>query len=115
MDKYTRPKRGDVFLADLGQRLGSEQGGLRPVVIIQNNQGNRYAPTFIAAPLTSRRKRRLPVHVLVHHEMLRYDSIVLLEQITVISAQRLGKYICSLSRNDMRRIDSAIKQSLALQ
>ena len=77
-------KRGDVFYADLRPVVGSEQGGIRPVVIIQNDIGNRYSPTTIIAPLTSKSKNYLPTHVPVEADCLPKDSIILLEQIKTI-------------------------------
>ena len=110
-------KRGDVFYAsieDVGQAVGSEQSGRRPAVVIQNNVGNEHSPTTIVAFITTRRKRKLPTHVRLHNYALFFPSTALLEQIRTVSKDRLTRYIGTLSRRDMKRIDRAIKISLAL-
>ena len=84
-------RRGDVYYADLAGSVGSEQGGLRPVVVIQNDKGNRFSPTLIVAPISSRlTKPPIPTHVILPADSLEKASIVLLEQIRTIDKQRLG-------------------------
>lgn len=109
------PKRGDMFVADLGQGLGSEQANERPVVIVQNNKGNAYADTTIIVPITSRMKNDIPNHVIIHYGILKkYKGCVLTEQVRTISIYRLKKYIGTLSKKDIRKIDKALRISLAL-
>lgn len=109
-----RISRGDVFYADCGAGVGSEQTGIRPVVIIQNNIGNRYSPTVIVAMVTSRHKKSLPTHVYLHNPGFSKPSCVLTEQIRTISTDRLRGYVCTLKREEMQSIDNALKQSLAI-
>ena len=107
-------KRGDVFFVDCGEVVGSEQGGIRPAVVIQNNTGNRYSPTTIVALITSSAtKKHLPTHVPIARGF-KVPSCVLLEQIRTISVDRLKQYIVTLDRSDMHRIDNALKESLAI-
>lgn len=109
--------RGDVFYADLGTVMGSEQGGIRPVVIIQNNTGNRHSPTIIAASITSQtRKNPLPTHVSLPagEGGLPSASLVLLEQIRTLDKDRLGKKIGSLSEVAMEDINSALRISVGV-
>lgn len=111
-----RLKRGEVYVAELGEVIGSEQMRYRPVVIVQNNKGNAYADTTIIVPITSKRKSSLPNHVIVHYGFLsKYHGCVLTEQIRTISVERLKKYVGMLAEKDVRRIDKAIKISLALK
>ena len=110
-------KRGDIYYADLSPVVGSEQGGLRPVLIIQNDIGNRYSPTVIAAAITSRMsKTHLPTHIDIYAERagLAKDSVVLLEQIRTIDKQRLKDYICHVDKKMMCQIDEALRISLEL-
>ena len=110
-------KRGDIFYADLSPVVGSEQGGLRPVLIIQNDVGNRYSPTVIAAAITSRMsKTKMPTHIDVYAERagLARDSIVLLEQVRTLDKQRLREYLGHLDELLMREVDNAIAVSLGL-
>ncbi|MDE6730909.1 MAG: type II toxin-antitoxin system PemK/MazF family toxin [Oscillospiraceae bacterium] len=107
-------QRGDVFFINCGEVVGSEQGGIRPAVVIQNNMGNRYSPTTIVALITSANdKKHLPTHVPIS-KGLRVPSCVLLEQLRTISINRLERYIATLDNADMRRIDHALKESLAI-
>lgn len=112
-------KKGDIFLADLDHTVGCEQKGIRPVVVIQNNIGNKFSPTLIIAPLTSRTPTTndLPTHVelLKSNTLLRYNSIVLLEQIRTIDRIRLKGYVCSISDDDMKMIEKSIKVSLGIK
>jgi len=106
-------KRGDIFYADLNPSVGSEQGGVRPVLIIQNNIGNLHSPTVVVAPITSAQKRRLPVHTKVpRFHGLYKDSVVLAEQIRTIDKRRLRSYIGSLDSDAMKQVDQIIKISL---
>ncbi len=110
------PKRGDIYVADLGQGMGSEQANERPVVIVQNNKGNAYADTTIIVPITSRMKNDIPNHVIIHYGILKkYKGCVLTEQVRTISIYRLRKYIGTLKEKDIRKIDEALKISLALK
>ena len=110
-------KRGDIFYADLSPVVGSEQGGVRPVLIVQNDVGNRYSPTVIAAAITSQRfKTKLPTHISVNADScgLSKDSVVLLEQIRTLDKQRLRERMGNLQENDMNRIDNALSVSMGL-
>lgn len=110
-------RKGDIFYADLTPVIGSEQGGVRPVLIIQNNVGNRYSPTVIAAAITSRSdKHPLPTHVpLTAIYGLRRDSIVLLEQVRTIDRSRLREYIGHLLPDALQRVDQALAVSLGME
>ena len=110
-------KRGDIYYADLSPVVGSEQGGLRPVLIIQNDVGNRYSPTVIAAAITSRMgKNRLPTHIDIHADRvgLAKDSVVLLEQIRTLDKRRLKEKMGHLDESMMRNVNSAIAVSFGL-
>ena len=110
-------KRGDIYLADLNPFRGSEQGGTRPVLVLQNNAGNFYAPTLIIAPITTRlHKLNLPTHQMLQKEGgLYYDSMVELEQIRTIDKSRVKAYIGRLKQNTMRKIDEVIAISLGFE
>lgn len=110
-------KRGEIYYADLSPVIGCEQGGVRPVLIIQNNIGNHYSPTVIAAAITSRRKKRIPTHVLITSRApgLYTDSRVMLEQVRTIDRARLIRYIGSLDNDMMQRVDRAIAVSFGLR
>lgn len=110
-------RRGDIFFADLRPVVGSEQGGIRPVLIIQNDMGNRHSPTVICAAITSKmNKAKLPTHVAL--EVKKYDiikdSVILLEQIRTIDKSRLRERVCHLDNEILDRIDKALCISLAL-
>ena len=110
-------KRGDIYYADLSPVVGSEQGGIRPVLIIQNDVGNRYNPTVICAAITSRKnKAKLPTHIEIDSRrcQIMKDSVILLEQIRTIDKQRLKDMIGHLDKERMRSVDEAIRVSLAL-
>ena len=110
-------KRGDIYYADLSPVVGSEQGGIRPVLIIQNDVGNRYSPTVICAAITSRmNKAKLPTHIEIDSRrcQIMKDSVILLEQIITIDKQRLKDMIGHLDKERMRSVDEAIRVSLAL-
>ena len=113
----THINRGDIYYADLSPIIGSEQGGIRPVLIIQNDVGNKYSPTTIIAAITSRlkSKSKLPTHSPIpQYEGLERNSIVLLEQVRTIDKRRLRGYICSLDEQMMKVIDNAISISLGI-
>ncbi len=110
-------RRGDIFFADLSPVVGSEQGGVRPVLIIQNDIGNKYSPTTIVSAITSQRfKTRLPIHVELSaiESSLNRDSVILLEQIRTLDKRRLRERIAHLPPQVMMRIDQAIRISLGL-
>lgn len=111
-------RRGDIFFADLRPVVGSEQGGIRPVLIIQNDMGNRHSPTVICAAITSKmNKAKLPTHVAL--EVKKYDiikdSVILLEQIRTIDKSRLREKVCHLDDEILCKIDKALCVSLALE
>lgn len=111
-------KRGDIFYADLSPVIGSEQGGVRPVVIIQNDVGNKYSPTTIVAAITSQlNKAKLPTHVNVDAKgvPLPKNSVILLEQIRTIDKKRLREKIGKFNEDIMREIDRAMSVSLNIQ
>ncbi|WP_249029942.1 type II toxin-antitoxin system PemK/MazF family toxin [Tannockella kyphosi] len=106
-------QRGDIYYANLSPVVGSEQGGYRPVVIIQNNKGNKYSTTLIIAPISSApNKHPLPTHVVIHSEYLEKKSIILLEQIRTIDKLRMCQKIGEVSKELQTKIDQAIKTSL---
>ncbi len=110
-------KRGDIFYADLSPVVGSEQGGLRPVLIIQNDVGNKYSPTVIAAAITSRLgKTRLPTHIDIYADKvgLAKDSVVLLEQIRTLDKRRLKEKMGHLDDGVMSEVNTAIAVSFGL-
>ena len=110
-------KRGDIYYADLSPVVGSEQGGLRPVLIIQNDIGNKYSPTVIAAAITSRLgKTRLPTHIDIYADKvgLAKDSVVLLEQIRTIDKKRLKEKMGHLDDATMSSVNNAIQVSFGL-
>lgn len=108
-------RRGDVCYANLGDTLGSEQGGIRPVVILQNDIGNRVSPTTVIAPLTSQcKKQHQATHVLIPRGTLPKDSMVMLEQIRTIDKQRILSIVGSLDEAEMKKINDSLKISLGL-
>ena len=110
-------KRGDLYYADLSPVIGSEQGGLRPVLIIQNDVGNKYSPTVIAAAITSRMsKTRLPTHIDIYADRvgLAKDSVVLLEQIRTLDKKRLKEKMGHLDESVMAQVNAAIAVSFGL-
>lgn len=116
-EKFMSVKRGDIYYADLSPVVGSEQGGLRPVLIIQNDIGNRYSPTVIAAAITSRMsKTHLPTHIDIFAEKagLSKDSVVLLEQIRTLDKKRLKEKMGHLDDDMMSVVNSAIAVSFGL-
>ena len=107
-------KRGDIYYADLDPVVGSEQGGTRPVLILQNDTGNKFSPTTVVAAITGRQKKNLPTHVPVTIPAFPKDSIILLEQIRTIDKQRLCEYITSLTRKQMKKVEQAVDVSLGM-
>ena len=115
--KYMVIRRGDIFYADLRPVIGSEQGGVRPVLIIQNDIGNRHSPTVICAAITSQmNKAKLPTHVELDSRKydLVKDSVVLLEQLRTIDKKRLKDKVCHLDSQILVKIDKALEVSLEL-
>lgn len=110
-------KRGDIFYADLRSVVGSEQGGVRPVLIIQNDIGNKHSPTVICAAITSKmNKAKLPTHIEIEasdYGIMR-DSVILLEQLRTIDKRRLKDKICHLNKEQLASVDEALKISLDL-
>lgn len=110
-------KRGDIYYADLSPIIGSEQGGVRQVLIIQNDVGNRHSPTIICAAITSRmNKAKLPTHIEIssgRYHLVK-DSVILLEQIRTIDKQRLREYVCHVDSRMMGKVNHAIQISLGL-
>lgn len=116
-DKINNIRRGDIFYADLSPVIGSEQGGLRPVLIIQNDVGNKYSPTVIAAAITSRLgKTKLPTHIDIYAKDvgLSKNSVVLLEQIRTIDKRRLKEKMGHLDKDVMNEVNAAISVSFGL-
>ena len=101
-------RRGDIYYADLSPVVGSEQGGIRPVLVIQNNVGNRHSPTIICAAITSKmNKAKLPTHIEIStkdYKIVR-NSVILLEQIRTIDKQRLKEYVCHIDGPTMQKVD----------
>ncbi len=108
--------RGDVYYADLSPVVGSEQGGVRPVLVVQNDVGNRYSPTVIIAAITSQlSKAKLPTHIELGKEYgLEKDSVVLLEQIRTLDKRRLKEKVCTIDNITMQKVDIAIMISLGI-
>ena len=110
-------RRGDIFYADLSPVIGSEQGGVRPVLIVQNDVGNKYSPTVICAAITSQiNKAKLPTHIEIDtvQSTLVRDSAILLEQVRTIDKKRLREKICRLDETLMSRVNNALSVSLGL-
>ncbi|MGN0612041.1 MAG: type II toxin-antitoxin system PemK/MazF family toxin [Ruminiclostridium sp.] len=110
-------KRGEIYYADLSPVVGSEQGGMRPVLIVQNDVGNRHSPTVIAAAITSQKdKSRLPTHISINADRcgLAKDSIVLLEQVRTLDKQRLKERMGELDEGAMTKVDNALSVSFGL-
>ena len=108
-------KRGELYYADLSPVVGSEQGGIRPILIVQNDTGNKYSPTIIAAAVTSQlSKAKLPTHIEIsaHEFGLQKDSVILLEQIRTLDKRRLMEKIGTLSETAMKKVNTALLISL---
>jgi len=117
MEIFMNIKRGDIYYADLSPVVGSEQGGIRPVVILQNDVGNRHSPTVIAAAITSRTgKAKLPTHIEVYANSygLSKDSVILLEQLRTLDKMRLKEKMGHLTDDLMTKVDKAINISMGL-
>ena len=115
--KNWRYIRGDIYYANMEPHVGSEQGGERPVVVLQNDTGNKYSPTLIIAPLTSRVDKNLPLPTTVlleHNPGLKVPSIVQLEQIFTLDKQRVQRFVGRTSEKEMNQIEMAIKISLGI-
>ncbi len=111
-------RRGEIYYADLRPVTGSEQGGIRPVVILQNDTGNRFSPTTIAAAITSRdEKHQLPTHIWIGSRFygLRQDSMILLEQVRTLDRKRLRDYIGCLDKETMQAVDRGLTVSLGMK
>ena len=106
--------RGDIYYAVLDPVIGSEQGGTRPALVLQNNAGNRYGRTVIVAAITSKKKKALPTHAPIDSRALPKDSIVLLEQIRTIDKQRLCEYIAHIDNAQMKNVERAIDISFGM-
>ena len=110
-------KRGDIYYADLSPVVGSEQGGIRPVLVLQNDIGNKYSPTVICAAITSRmNKAKLPTHVELSagkYDLIK-DSVILLEQVRTIDKKRLKEKVCHLDEEILKKVDKALIISLEL-
>lgn len=108
-------KRGDVFYADLDPIIGSEQGGIRPVLVVQNNVGNKYSPTVVVLPISSAKKINMPTHIHIFgSKMLPNDSVILAEQIRTIDRNRLKNYVGSVGLEIMKKVDMAMKISIGV-
>ena len=109
-------KRGDIYYADLNPVIGCEQGGVRPVLILQNDLGNRYSPTTIVAAITSKsEKGAIPTHVMIKTDGLSRNSMVLLEQIRTVDKIRMRDKIAMLDAEEMKMIDKALAISIGLE
>lgn len=109
-------KKGEIYYADLSPVIGCEQDGIRPVIILQNDIGNRYSPTTIVAAITSKRtKQNFPTHVAIQAEGLEKDSMVLLEQIRTIDKARLSDHIGKANKKTLIKIDKAIVVSFGIK
>ncbi len=109
--------RGEIYYADLSPVVGSEQGGVRPVLVVQNDVGNHYSPTVIIAAITSQlSKAKLPTHIELNHEKfnLPKDSVILLEQLRTLDKRRLKERVCQIDNLTMQRVDVAMMISLGI-
>ncbi|MCM1529704.1 MAG: type II toxin-antitoxin system PemK/MazF family toxin [Alistipes sp.] len=108
-------KRGDIFYADLDPIIGSEQGGIRLVLVVQNNVGNKYSPTVVVLPISSAKKNNMPTHIHIRgSKLLPKNSIVLAEQIRTIDRNRLLRYVGSVGLEVMEKVDRAVKISIGV-
>ena len=114
--KEKQIRRGDVYHANLNPVIGSEQGGFRPVLVIQNNIGNQYSPTVIVAAITSKSKNKMSTHVLLGDiDGLERGSVVLLEQLRTLDKRRLGNYIVTLDNQQMQKVNKGLQISIGLK
>jgi mRNA interferase MazF len=115
MNKIIQVKRGEIYYANLCPIVGSEQGGVRPVVILQNDKGNKHSNTTIVAAITSELdKPNLPTHVIFKTDRMKKKSMVLLEQIRTIDKSRLGRFVGTMDHRTMKQVDKAILISFSL-
>lgn len=115
MNKIIQVKRGEIYYANLCPIVGSEQGGVRPVVILQNDKGNKHSNTTIVAAITSEfDKPNLPTHVIFKTDRMKKKSMVLLEQIRTIDKSRLGRFVGTMDHRTMKQVDKAILISFSL-
>ena len=109
-------RRGEIYFANLSPTIGSEQSGMRPVLILQNNMGNQHSPTTIVAPITGRAEiRAMPTHVPINTAGLKCGSTALLEQIRTIDKSRLEEYVGKINKDTMGKVDHAIIKSLGIK
>ena len=109
-------RKGEIYYADLSPVVGSEQGGIRTVVILRNDKGNHYSPTTIVAAVTSRRKKKyLPTHIKIDVPQMERKSVVMLEQVRTIGKSRILGYIGKVDDNTMQKIDKAVKISFEVK
>ena len=109
-------RKGEIYYADLSPVVGSEQGGIRPVVILQNDKGNHYSPTTIIAAVTSRKKKNyLPTHIQINVPQVKRKSVAMLEQVRTIDKDRLLGYIGKVDDSTMQKIDKAVKISFEVK
>lgn len=112
----TKILRGEMYYADLSPVVGSEQGGMRPVLVLQNNTGNKHSPTVVVAPITSKLgKPNLPTHVSLSATHLAKNSIALLEQIRTIDKRRMADYIGTVSDEEMAKVENALLVSVGME
>ncbi len=108
-------KRGNVFYAALDPIIGSEQGGIRPVLVVQNNVGNKYSPTVVVLPISSAKKTNMPTHIRIFStKILLKNSVILAEQIRTIERNRLQNYVGSVGMEVMAKVDKALKISMGV-
>ena len=109
-------RRGDIYIVELSPKIGFVQSGTRPVIVLQNNCGNFFAPTLIVAPLSSNvnKKRDLPTHYYLDNDTILHPSLVLLEQITTIDKRQVRKFVGRVDRSEMEEIRECIEKSLGL-
>ena len=108
-------KRGDVYLVDFNPSRGSEQGGVRPAVVVQNDSGNYFSPVLIVVPLTTKiKKEKMPTHCLIQNRCLKAPSMAICESPRPVDKQRIKGYIGKLTRQEMARITACLKASFAL-
>ena len=112
--KERKIHRGEIYYVDLNPARGSEQGGIRPCIVLQSNLGNKHSPTIIVAAITGRVKKPLPTHVPVQHGVLPRESEILLEQIRTVDKRRVFRYMGKISEAQMRTVERAIDISLGM-